>query len=268
MSITEQETLDHLLQLEQKLHDPEMRQDVYLITGTSRGLGQALVAQLAAQGHKVFGLQRNLDEKVEGVHYLECDLSNIKKLPDMMDHIFDEIDLKKTSSITLINNAAVLNPIKSIQNASLEEISENITVNLTALIALTSVFIQKTQKENLKKTVINISSGAAQKAYDGWSLYCSAKAGVDMFTRCVGLEQSRQSHPVTIFSFYPNVMDTGMQKAIRDSSQEDFPSVERFIDYKKNQKLLSPDFVAKTLLDFSHHDEIESGGIYNIEDMM
>jgi NAD(P)-dependent dehydrogenase (short-subunit alcohol dehydrogenase family) len=50
---------------------------------------------------------------------------------------------------------------------------------------------------------------------EGWSAYCSSKAGVAMLTRCVDKEYGEQG--VRIFGFAPGVVDTGMQGSIRES---------------------------------------------------
>ncbi len=244
--------------------------NIYLITGTSKGLGKALVNELKENNeNKIFCIQRTSEkEKIENGTIVEFDLRNADNAENLMNAIFDEMDLSKVDQITLINNAGVLSPITSIHNARIEEISDNIDVNLKALIVLTSIFLKKTEKVNIKKIVINISSGAGNKPYDGWSVYCATKAGVDLFTRCVALEQKRQEYPATIFSFYPSIIDTRMQELIRNSDKEDFPLVEKFIGYQKNNDLLSPDFVAKTLIKFANGESIENGGIYDIENMM
>jgi NAD(P)-dependent dehydrogenase (short-subunit alcohol dehydrogenase family) len=50
---------------------------------------------------------------------------------------------------------------------------------------------------------------------EGWSAYCSSKAGVAMLTRCVDKEYGEMG--VRIFGFAPGVVDTGMQGSIRES---------------------------------------------------
>ena len=64
-------------------------------------------------------------------------------------------------------------------------------------------------------TIINLSSGAAIRPLDGWSAYCSAKAGVHMLTRAVALENADKG--IRIFGFQPGTTDTDMQVAIRAS---------------------------------------------------
>ena len=76
------------------------------------------------------------------------------------------------------------------------------------------------------KRVVSISSGAGKKPYPGWGAYCTAKAGLDMLTRCVGVEQMNQPHPVEIYSIAPGVVDTDMQREIRAASRSGLPAGE------------------------------------------
>jgi NAD(P)-dependent dehydrogenase (short-subunit alcohol dehydrogenase family) len=64
-------------------------------------------------------------------------------------------------------------------------------------------------------TVINISSGAAHRALEGWSAYCCAKAGFAMLTTALALETTRSG--VRVFGLAPGVVDTDMQVTIRAS---------------------------------------------------
>jgi len=64
-------------------------------------------------------------------------------------------------------------------------------------------------------TVINISSGAAHRALEGWSAYCCAKAGLATLTTALALETTRSG--VRVFGLAPGVIDTDMQVTIRAS---------------------------------------------------
>ena len=74
--------------------------------------------------------------------------------------------------------------------------------------------------------LVNISSGAATKPYEGWAAYCASKAAVDQLTGCVALEEAR--HGLRAYALSPGLVDTDMQAAIRASDERDFPEVERF----------------------------------------
>jgi NAD(P)-dependent dehydrogenase (short-subunit alcohol dehydrogenase family) len=64
-------------------------------------------------------------------------------------------------------------------------------------------------------TIVNLSSGAARNAMEGWSAYCSGKAGLAMLTQCVAKEYGDRG--IRAFGFAPGVVDTDMQVSIRAS---------------------------------------------------
>jgi benzil reductase ((S)-benzoin forming) len=196
---------------------------------------------------------------------MNYDLNLIDGIELMMNQIFNKISHKEVHSIHLINNAGMLGPIKPVGSSSSEEIIKNVNVNLIAPILLTSLFISHTNKFKVDKRIINISSGAGKKPYFGWSNYCSSKAGLDLFTQCVGLEQSNSSDsPVTVISFSPGVIDTEMQVEIRNTDKDNFIDLERFISLKEDGKLQTPEFVADFVIHLLEDKELSQGQMLDI----
>jgi len=64
-------------------------------------------------------------------------------------------------------------------------------------------------------TIVNISSGAVYQPLEGWSAYCSSKAGLAMLTRSIALETAGTG--VRVFGFSPGTIDPDMQTKIRAS---------------------------------------------------
>jgi len=236
----------------------------YIITGTSRGLGESLVKQLMTTGNVIFCISRNKNESLilqaddnnVTLEYISFDLSQVGKLESLMQGVFSRIDHSNIESLVLINNAGILAPIKPAELCPSEEIITNTHINMTAPMILSSSFIALAANVNANKQIINISSGAGKKPYHGWSNYCSAKAGLDHFTRCVGLEQSTRANPVRILSLAPGVVDTEMQREIRATPKEHFHDLERFISLKEDGKLQDSDTVARFVIDLLQNDEI------------
>jgi benzil reductase ((S)-benzoin forming) len=112
-------------------------------------------------------------------------------------------------------------------------------VNVKATVQITK-YILRNFKEN-KLSFVNISSGAANRAINNWSLYCSTKAFVKMFFNVAEKEYEQHS----FFNIDPGLIDTGMQKNIRDS---DSPDVSDFQRLKKEGKLQSARDVAKEII--------------------
>lgn len=59
---------------------------------------------------------------------------------------------------------------------------------------VSSYFIRHTATFATQKVIVNISSGAANRARHGWTAYSTSKAGIDMFTKSVGFEQEVAEH--------------------------------------------------------------------------
>jgi NAD(P)-dependent dehydrogenase (short-subunit alcohol dehydrogenase family) len=240
--------------------------NLYIVTGGSKGLGAALVNELLHPDHLIYVISRTPPNV--NVQHVTADLSDSGQVGNLMQRIFSKTMDQTFNSITLFNNAGVLGPIGKIQNASNEEITGNLGANLMAPILLSSSFIEMTSAITAEKTVINISSGAASNPYDGWSLYCASKAGLEHFTRCVAKEQETASNPVSLLSINPGVMDTGMQAMIREADSEDFPSLQKFLTLYEENQLPSPREVAKALLQALAENRLSSGKTYKVADWL
>lgn len=244
----------------------------FIITGTSSGLGEALATRVIEQKHKLFCISRRENKKLKNLAkelnidlwYLSFDLSKTIKIKSLMDDIFSGIDIYSASELVLINNAGIVEPIGPLGKYNIEEIQQHVSVNFTAPIALSNEFIRRTGSLNIKKSIINISSGAASNPYYGWSLYCSTKAALDMFTKTVGLEQTGLSNPYNIISIAPGVIDTPMQEKIRDIQPDIFPMKPKFEKLFEENQLVEPSKVASHILTLIDQMAINTGEILDL----
>lgn len=219
---------------------------LYIITGASAGLGLSLSKIALSQGDLVIGVSRRSVLKHENFFSLKHDLSKPSGMEKKLERLFERINFRKIKSVHLINNAAGIEPVSLVGKLSNEGISQQLALNLTAPIILTNYLLQKFKK---KLVVTNITSGAAVRAISGWSLYCSTKSGLRMFTECLVGEGVRA------ISFSPGIMDTGMQATLRKQNSKDFQRVKEFKDYKDKNLLLSADEVATLLIGLLSRDE-------------
>lgn len=248
----------------------------FMITGTSRGLGEALAYQLIQKNHHVICIARNENASlIETARQRAClldsfssDLGDSRNIDALMEAVFAKIDLQSAEGLYLINNAGVLDPIKPVGRSESGSVIRNIQVNLLAPMLLIESFIRLSLEYDIDKRIINVSSGAGRKPYEGWSSYCSAKAGVDMFTRCVALEAEKQNHPVRIVSFGPGVMDTDMQAGIRKTGESDFVQLQKFLDLKKDGKLLPASQVAEVLIRLIFSEAFPQGEYIDVYTLM
>ncbi|MGA2550585.1 MAG: SDR family NAD(P)-dependent oxidoreductase [Burkholderiaceae bacterium] len=231
--------------------------EVFIVTGTSRGLGAALAEELISPERRVIcvarGPNRALEEKAQNAsgwldYYLQ-DLSQIEATDMLAQSICDELD-EKALRLVLINNAGMVGPVAQASNLPSDELAMAFNLNVTAAMIFTSRFLKATETFSGARRIVNISSGAARNPYQGWSAYCATKAALDMFSRCVKLEQATQPNPALIVSLAPGVIDTEMQTQIRGQDQGDFPNVERFRAMKAGNQLAQASDVAKRILEF------------------
>lgn len=247
-----------------------------IITGASRGLGEAITHKLISPNNYLFCISRKQNSELldiakihdANLEYYEYDLNLAEKVESVIDNIFNKIDTSNIESISLINNAGLISPINRIEKCKNNEIISNIHVNLLAPILITASFIRNVHEFKIEKKVINISSGAAKKPYYGWSCYCSAKSGLDLFAKSVKVEQENEEYPVKIVSFNPGVMDTNMQKEIRACNSENFIQIERFKAFMDEGKLLSPELVANKIIQLLNSKDFGKSEDVNIKDYL
>lgn len=240
---------------------------VLIITGGSKGIGKSLVNKYHKEGYLVHSIARSKIKNIDGVFHHAFDLSDSTGAAIKLKEIVTNIDLNTISNITLINNAGSLGEISNIENNNTDSIQKTIALNLSTPLVLSGLFINVLKNFSFRKNIINISSGAAIKPYEGWSVYCSSKAGLDMATKTIASEQSTALNPTKINAIYPGVVETGMQVKIRDTTQANFKNVQRFIDLKKEDKLFSTEFVAAKIFNLDVNNRLENGAIVDIRNL-
>jgi benzil reductase ((S)-benzoin forming) len=237
---------------------------VFIVTGTSRGIGKAFADEILKRGHRLYSLNRQTDPDSGRHRTIACDLSDADQVDRAMAMVVGSIDPVDCRELVLINNAGVLGPIGPFDRITDRQMKTNLHTNLAAPLQLISRFISLTPNVIAIRRIINITSGAGEHAYAGWSLYCSAKAALNMVTQCVHLEQKRRPFPVGICAVAPGVVDTDMQGEVRASDPDDFPQHSRFVDLQSSGLLSDPAQVASLILDLDQAGQLSSGGIYDL----
>jgi benzil reductase ((S)-benzoin forming) len=241
---------------------------VLIITGGSKGIGNGITKEYKKKGYRIFSISRTTydNKNFDKVEQIQFDLSTSKNIEDILPGIFKLLNKDKTERITLINNAATLGNTGRFENNSVTDIEKTIQLNIVAPLILTAAFLRFTAGWECCKKIINITSGAAKKTFYGWTAYCSTKAGIEMMTKSIAIEQNNIENGTKIISINPGGVDTEMQEEIRKTAESSFIEVGRFINYKNSGSLTDKDEVGKEIYAIDHSEAYENGSIINIAD--
>ena len=191
-----------------------------LITGASAGIGAATARHLAAGGTKVVLVARSADKlstladeiaAAGGEALVQAvDVSDSDAMHTAVDACverYGRLDL-------LVNNAGVIDPIARLADSDPAAWGKVVDINLKGVYYGLHAAIPAMLRGG-GGTIVNISSGAATGALEGWSHYCATKAAVLSLTKCVHKEYGEQG--IRAVGLSPGTVATGMQTAIKAS---------------------------------------------------
>ena len=227
---------------------------VWAITGASRGLGRALGEALVAAGHHVIALARSVDDTeawstaTQGsgaaVVPLHLDLADGASITDAATHLLAHPLVAEHGLSGLVHNAGDVRPVGSMSDVDDAAWARSMQVNLVGVQQFTRSVWPAMLHGGCR--VVTISSGASLRPIHGWSAYCVAKAGLDMWARMLAVEGADLG--IEAVAVAPGVVDTAMQATIRGAGPEGFPSHADFVGLHHEGHLVPPDDVAERLL--------------------
>jgi benzil reductase ((S)-benzoin forming) len=249
--------------------EPPLIEHLFLITGTTRGIGKALVASALRQPDSFVVSLSRAAPFLRGNHQnIHIDLNDTGDIGPALTRIhIAQHQAGRLTRTVLINNAGVLDPVAPIADCDDRLLARNIQVNLIAPLILARHFYHFSKAFAGRKWIVNITSGASRKPYYGWSAYGAAKAGLDMATRAMALEFSRIDPAFAVCAVAPGTVDTAMQEKIRNCSAGQFEQVDKFLKLKANGALASPRHTAASLIRLLMEERLTNGGRYDLRAM-
>jgi NAD(P)-dependent dehydrogenase (short-subunit alcohol dehydrogenase family) len=238
-----------------------------IVTGVSRGLGAALASELLERDFEVLGIGRASNPALEGEHYafVRFDLADSARADEALTPALSRLAERKPATVCLLNNAASIGAVGMLGRLAASEITSSLVVNLAAVVTVTNIFCRIFADPGMARRVINVSSGAAQSALPGESVYCVAKAGMEMLTRALAAEQ--QAATFRAITIRPGVIDTDMQVFARSQSADVLPSVELFRGFHRDGRLVPPALVAAKIVDKLVVGDVEHGRTYSYQEL-
>lgn len=198
----------------------DLSRKVALVTGASRGIGAATARRLAAAGAAVLLTSRVRDACETIVAEIvaqggtaaasACDVSRYDDFEAAVKHCvatYGSLDI-------LVNNAGVIDPIARIADSDPRLWGIAIDINVKGVYHGLRAAIPVMEAQG-GGTIINISSGAANSALEGWSHYCSSKIAAKKLTECAHKESGERG--VRVVGLSPGTVATDMMMKIRNS---------------------------------------------------
>jgi NADP-dependent 3-hydroxy acid dehydrogenase YdfG len=188
-----------------------------VITGASRGIGAAAARIFAAAGARVALLARDAEALSAvaagigpGARAMPCDVArwdSVAAAVTAAEAAFGPVRV-------MVNNAGTIDPIETVATSDPAQWDRAIDVTLKGVYhGMRAVLPGMIARGG--GTILTVGSGAAYRPLEGWSAYCTAKAGALMLTRAVHLEASGAG--VRAISLSPGTVATDMQARIRAS---------------------------------------------------
>jgi NAD(P)-dependent dehydrogenase (short-subunit alcohol dehydrogenase family) len=172
-----------------------------IVTGASRGIGEAIAAGLAEAGAEVFGLSRS-GTAPKGVHAVACDLADdaaLRRAVDAFTKKHDRLDV-------LVNAAGISLPPKNAAD-ELDRFRQTVAIDLTGVYA-TILAAYPLLKKAGNSSVINVTSINSVRGFPGNPGYVAAKAGLSGLTRALATDFA--AYGIRVNALAPGYVATAM----------------------------------------------------------
>lgn len=198
-----------------------MTNKVALVTGASRGIGQAIAKQLGADGFSVIGTAtsesgaQNISAYLSEANIEGCgmclNVTDSEAIVALIKTVSDQFG----APTVVVNNAGITKD-NILMRMKADEWDDVINTNLSAIYRVSKACVRGMTKAKWGR-IINISSVVGSMGNMGQSNYAATKAGVEGFSRSLAKELG--SRNITVNSVAPGFIDTDMTKELGDDNK-------------------------------------------------
>jgi len=198
-------------------------EQIALVTGASRGIGQAIARTLGKQGANIIGTATTdkgaaaiqADFETQGITGVGLAL-NVTET-DSIDAVMSAIKDKFGSTPTILVNNAGITRDNLLMRMKEDEWNDVINTNLTSVFRLSKAVLRGMMKAKQGR-IINIASVVGSTGNPGQANYCAAKAGILGFTKSLAREVG--SRGITVNAVAPGFIDTDMTRTLPDEQRK------------------------------------------------
>ncbi len=202
---------------------------VVLITGVTKGLGEAMTAKFVSLGHCVIGCGRSAEaiELLRGRH--------------MAPHRFDVVDVSSDSDVScwaksvlsefgppdlLLNNAAIINGNAALWDVPVEEFDAVIDINIKGTANVVRHFVPA-MIERRRGVIVNFSSGWGRVPSKDVAPYCASKWGIEGLTQSMAQELPGGMAAIPLD---PGIISTEMLRRCFGASASRSPEPDQWVE--------------------------------------
>jgi 3-oxoacyl-[acyl-carrier protein] reductase len=195
-----------------------LQNDIALVTGASRGIGQAIAKALAGAGAKVIGTATT-EAGAEGItswlgsngRGAVLDVGSAASI----DALLGDLDARGEMPTILVNNAAITRDTLLLRMKP-EDWDAVIATNLTSVFRLSKGVLKRMMKER-RGRIVSLTSIVGLTGNAGQANYAAAKAGILGFTKSLAKEIA--SRGITVNAVAPGFIDTDMTRTLSDEQR-------------------------------------------------
>ncbi|KAF1994304.1 NAD(P)-binding protein [Amniculicola lignicola CBS 123094] len=218
-----------------------MSPKVFLITGTSSGLGHQYAKTVLAQGHYVIATARNASKlSVEGANadnslYVNLDITS----QESVDKAFDKA-INKFKRIDVVVNNAGYALCSEFESMSERQIRMEMEVNFFGVLNVTRKAIEVMRELKTGGLIQQISSVFAHLGYPTFSMYCASKWALEGFTQSIAGEM-KPEWGIKFTLIEPGGFRTNFAGASMEYGEKKHPAYDH-IDTQATMEMLRPIF--------------------------
>ena len=200
----------------------DLNNEIVLVTGASRGIGEAILHELAARGAKVVGtatseagaaaISAKLAEKAWLGEGMKLDVTD----PASVDAVLQAVEAKYGAPSILVNNAGITRDTLLMRMKD-EDWDAIIQTNLTSVYRLSKAVLRGMMKAR-RGRIISIASVVGVMGNAGQTNYAAAKAGIIGFSKSLAREVG--SRGVTVNVVAPGFIDTDMTRELSEEHKQ------------------------------------------------